>query len=612
MASAQPTSWGPIIGPNIKVSGAHNEIATDTAINVLQGDDGKGRYRPIVGTRGCDQGKVEWRIKLLKSCRITVGICTDKVNAECRDSNKLALFQNPDAWVFTVEPSMVTDASKWHANKKTPTGLPGMNVGSVVGILLDCDAGAVTFSVDGKTTDDSTFADLPVGVKFFPCAAFGGSNEADGSIELSMVDDPSALGGVERVSSPRVTEDSDSVTEKVIRKIVEEYTTKKDDEAMEQKVEHRQEVKDMVVGTIQRVVKTVEHVAHDSEHVAHDLYTEVVSMKERPAPVEKTVVTEVIRADDIGIELIREPEVASPRVASASLVSPVVSPRQREPPRQVEVVASPRQLEVASPRKMEVASPRQSMVLVPPASPRMAVVPTPPEIIDHEHDHEKAQKRDRRKKEKVREVVADDIEVADDAPADVTDALPGAIPGARKRPPPKFNAAGKVILEVENDRYPYCIVWTPCIPITWMLPLVGHLGVGDSQGQVYEFMSGGVRRGLSGGPVCRYVQLPGYYCLYCDWDEGLRRACATFNGRTNFRIFQNSHSFVADALNHMGYGSIWVWNQFFLMFLIFFGGRYTTVGRGMQCIFPFLLFCAIVVGIILIACTNADPPAVHR
>lgn len=35
--------------------------------------------------------------------------------------------------------------------------------------------------------------------------------------------------------------------------------------------------------------------------------------------------------------------------------------------------------------------------------------------------------------------------------------------------------------------FPHCIVWTPIPVISWVLPFVGHMGVCDSNGLIYDF-----------------------------------------------------------------------------------------------------------------------------
>lgn len=37
------------------------------------------------------------------------------------------------------------------------------------------------------------------------------------------------------------------------------------------------------------------------------------------------------------------------------------------------------------------------------------------------------------------------------------------------------------------SRFPFSIVWTPLPLISWLLPFVGHLGIADSRGVIYDF-----------------------------------------------------------------------------------------------------------------------------
>jgi hypothetical protein len=150
-------------------------------------------------------------------------------------------------------------------------------------------------------------------------------------------------------------------------------------------------------------------------------------------------------------------------------------------------------------------------------------------------------------------------------------------------------------IDVGTDCYPYCIVWTMLPGITWMLPPVGHIGIGDSRGRVWEFMGFGATRGPEGGlsfaPVVRYVQLDPKKAA-AGWDEGLRAAIEGCEGRVHMGCCNNCHSFVADALNYMEYrtsGCPW-WNQVAIGALLFFRGSFTTVSRSTLTFFPAILF----------------------
>ena len=42
------------------------------------------------------------------------------------------------------------------------------------------------------------------------------------------------------------------------------------------------------------------------------------------------------------------------------------------------------------------------------------------------------------------------------------------------------------IPSVERSRFPFSIVWSPLPVITWFLPIVGHMGITDSRGVIYD------------------------------------------------------------------------------------------------------------------------------
>lgn len=61
----------------------------------------------------------------------------------------------------------------------------------------------------------------------------------------------------------------------------------------------------------------------------------------------------------------------------------------------------------------------------------------------------------------------------------------------------------------KEDLYPFCIVWTPIPPITLFLPFVGHMGICDSKGVIYDFQGPySIGEGnLAFGRTARYIQL---------------------------------------------------------------------------------------------------------
>ena len=39
----------------------------------------------------------------------------------------------------------------------------------------------------------------------------------------------------------------------------------------------------------------------------------------------------------------------------------------------------------------------------------------------------------------------------------------------------------------EENKYPFCIVWTPLPVISWFLPIIGHVGICTSEGIIHDF-----------------------------------------------------------------------------------------------------------------------------
>ncbi|CAE7370349.1 TMEM222 [Symbiodinium natans] len=126
------------------------------------------------------------------------------------------------------------------------------------------------------------------------------------------------------------------------------------------------------------------------------------------------------------------------------------------------------------------------------------------------------------------------------------------------------NVRGSGAVDVSQDLYPYCIVWTPIPGCTWCFPFIGHMGIGTSTGQVWEFMGFGAtkapRGGLSFGPVCRYVQLSPKAVRRGTWDDAIEAGLQKVSGRPHGACISNCHSFVADCLHEMRYGGVPCWN----------------------------------------------------
>lgn len=41
----------------------------------------------------------------------------------------------------------------------------------------------------------------------------------------------------------------------------------------------------------------------------------------------------------------------------------------------------------------------------------------------------------------------------------------------------KYTLGKNKRIDIKNQRYPFCIVWTPLPLISWFIPLIGHTGI---------------------------------------------------------------------------------------------------------------------------------------
>eukprot|EP01040_Poterioochromonas_malhamensis_P011954 gene11954-13042_t len=148
-----------------------------------------------------------------------------------------------------------------------------------------------------------------------------------------------------------------------------------------------------------------------------------------------------------------------------------------------------------------------------------------------------------------------------------------------------------------TQRYPYCIVWTPLPVISWFLPFIGHTGIADSRGVIYDFAGPytiGVGK-LTFSPPTRYIQLDPAFCTDLNWDEGVGNGCEVYKNRMHNIFCDNCHSHVAKCLNNMGYGKRTDYGMVEIGVWVFFQGKFVSFGRFVQTYLPFTIIVAIIV-----------------
>ena len=113
----------------------------------------------------------------------------------------------------------------------------------------------------------------------------------------------------------------------------------------------------------------------------------------------------------------------------------------------------------------------------------------------------------------------------------------------------------KFKIDKQNNRYPFCLVWTPIPCITWLLPCIGHTGICDSNGIIYDF-SGPYfvsRDDMAFGNPTKYIVLYLTQKEFIEYDKAVQSAVIKYN-KMDYNFFTNNcHSFVACALNKLKY-----------------------------------------------------------
>ncbi len=154
-----------------------------------------------------------------------------------------------------------------------------------------------------------------------------------------------------------------------------------------------------------------------------------------------------------------------------------------------------------------------------------------------------------------------------------------------------------------RHRYPYCIVWTPIPLITWLLPFIGHTGIGTSSGVIRDFAGPYYvsEDDMAFGWPTRYLVLDPSKARGgpSGWDSGVSKASEVYGGRMHNLFCDNCHSHVATALDTMEYDGKKNWNMVDVAARMLFCGRFVSFGGFVKTWLPFLAMVSIVVVIVV-------------
>eukprot|EP01138_Halocafeteria_seosinensis_P015875 gb/GECG01016201.1/.p1 GENE.gb/GECG01016201.1/~~gb/GECG01016201.1/.p1 ORF type:complete len:201 (+),score=6.68 gb/GECG01016201.1/:1-603(+) len=167
-------------------------------------------------------------------------------------------------------------------------------------------------------------------------------------------------------------------------------------------------------------------------------------------------------------------------------------------------------------------------------------------------------------------------------------------------------------IDVNRDRFPFCIVWTAIPCLTWLFPVVGHMGIADSKGIIYDF-AGPYTIGqddMAFGRPVRYVQLDprkakksvlenptdGATSTEQNWNRAVDIGNQVYSRRMHNLCCDNCHSHVACILNSIAYNGRQDWNMIYLALWLTLAGKHVSFSRT---IMTYLPFCIVFTGILL-------------
>ncbi|CAD8069899.1 unnamed protein product [Paramecium primaurelia] len=159
-------------------------------------------------------------------------------------------------------------------------------------------------------------------------------------------------------------------------------------------------------------------------------------------------------------------------------------------------------------------------------------------------------------------------------------------------------------ISVENQKYPFCIVWTSIPVLTWLIPCIGHTGICTSEGTIHDF--GGpyyiAIDNFTFGKPLKYVKLnKDFEISRQKWDDAVLKADDEFGQQMHNLFTNNCHSHVAKALNIMKYKEKQSFTMFHIWLMLIVSGQYVSFGRFFMTYLPSIIFYGIILMVVFLS-----------
>ena len=157
-------------------------------------------------------------------------------------------------------------------------------------------------------------------------------------------------------------------------------------------------------------------------------------------------------------------------------------------------------------------------------------------------------------------------------------------------------------IDLKSSHFPYCIVWTPIPIITYLIPSIGHTGIGNSSGIIHDFASSffvSVDDFAFGKPT-KYIKLELTEQEKYDWDRAILKGDNRYNMEEHNIFMNNCHSHVAYVLNQLNYKGRNHYNMVSIWWMLITKGKYVSFCGFFKTYIGFLIVVFIILIIILI------------
>jgi len=160
------------------------------------------------------------------------------------------------------------------------------------------------------------------------------------------------------------------------------------------------------------------------------------------------------------------------------------------------------------------------------------------------------------------------------------------------------------------ENFSNCIIWTTIPIISWIIPIIGHVGICTSSGVSHDFAgSYKIRTGrLTFGDPHKFVKLNiaennifDNAILQTDeiFKHKLHSLCWYF--LISLKVSNNCHNHVANVLNIIKYGGYENYNMVSIWWMMLTKSKYVSCGKIIRTYLPFFIIVSLIIFIIIIS-----------